>query len=1117
MNTHRILTILITAFLLATSAPCFAATSASKSGCSLVIKLKDGSHFSGKSLDDGWQFHSDALGDFKPIMSGIRSIEMATDGDMAQLIGSNGDKLNVRFAAATLPVDASFGKIDVPVKSIRSIEVLAAGNLKTLPAGLVALWSAEGNGTDLIGEHNAVAQGNVTYEPGLVGKAFGLDGHTAYLKIPASPALDVGAGDGLTITGWIRPSAFDETPGHGARGPIIEWDSDTNDGVSLWANGGNSLSASLKTPTADGRTTGLQTVNGTLHSGQWQLVAFTYDKSSGAATLYIDGVAVKSENFGSVRAETTYPINIGRRTGQPIGNGDSFGGLVDQLALFNRALSAAEIIDIYEEVPLPKRHDPQPAMRAQVQKRQLIGWWPLNECEGTLVNDHSSSTPPHNGKVIGGPIANGPRFNSTYKHKLGGDENSLSPQAEVSPQGGEGQANDEKIWDNIERGQTSLACDGLHYVSLGNIYQGRYEEITIACWIKHQSSGWQDVVERGSWGDADGIGLCMDYSGKSVTFGHYPEGIKSKAVVQDNRWHHVAGTMRREGDDYVYSIYVDGKLDNTAVGCSRGIAASTGKWTIGARDGGSWSYQGLVNDVRLYDSALTEEDIKKIFLEKKYQAQTQMPAPQPITPQKNPVPVKASKFSEEETISIPIKEQDLVAQLRVMLTLRDGSIIVGVPRLKNIGLVTEFGGTEVPLALLRSIQLDDKMIARLSFRNDDRLSGVWDAKLFQVDGMVGRLNIPLTNIVKIGVSQIMPKASGSILGTNGIWKLRKMEGGPRAWGTATVLQDGTVLLAGGHGTSGDDHLSSCLLFDPASETFRPTGFLHTCRHGHTATLLKDGRVLVVGGYNKSSSWLTDTELYDPDTGQWKVLAPPSGHGTSHSATLLADGRVFVLGGAIGSGQHSGLGDIFDPRTDTWTSSRARFEPRGGHAATLLASGEVLIAGGDGGAKPDSAVIYDPASDTVRAIKKMPMVRNFGIVVALSDNRFLFFGGAAGSDAVTDCTIGDFESGTWTTGPSLNSGHILAAHVPSGNDGCVFLLGGSALGEVGKPLRKVEFYDAAKNRWVSFPDMNQPRSLTINSSVLLNDGRIAIFGGRNESSGLDTYEIYSSPSAVPARR
>lgn len=83
------------------------------------------------------------------------------------------------------------------------------------------------------------------------------------------------------------------------------------------------------------------------------------------------------------------------------------------------------------------------------------------------------------------------------------------------------------------------------------------------------------------------------------------------------RWHHVAGTMHKSGNDYVYSIYVDGKLDNTATGCSRGMSATKGKWAIGAREGGSWSYSGLVNDVRLYDGALSEEDIKTIFQEKK--------------------------------------------------------------------------------------------------------------------------------------------------------------------------------------------------------------------------------------------------------------------------------------------------------------------------------------------------------------------------------------------------------------------------------------------------------------------------------------------------------------------
>ncbi|MCE9518805.1 MAG: LamG domain-containing protein [Verrucomicrobia bacterium] len=621
MNTLRVLVILSTAFLLAASGPCYAFD---EPGCNLIINLKDGSRISGRSLDAAWQFHSSILGDVKLNIAGIRSIEMATNVVTAQLTGTNGDKLTVRFVSATLPVDSIFGKIDVPVNSIRTIEVLGAGNPKTLPAGLVALWSAEGDGADSIGEHNAIPQGNVTYEPGLVGRAFGLDGHSAYLRIPASPQLDVGAGDGLTITAWIRPSTFDETPGHGARGPIVEWDSDTTDGVSLWANGGNSLTGHLKTQTADGRVTALQTANGALRSGQWQLVAFTYDKESGSATLYIDGVAVKSDNFGSVRAETTYPINIGRRTGQPIGNGDSFGGLVDELALYNRALTAAELQGVFKaaaqnrtsEQPAtvrhiiskkgkqpktPKRPNVQMATAAQTPKAspQLIGWWPLSEGEGTLVNDHSSSKPPHDGQILSG---------------MSGPSDGLKP------------IEDPKVWDNSEKGRECLALDGRHYVSLGNIYQGRYEEITIACWIKHERSGWQDVVERGSWGGPDGIGLCMDYNGTSVTFGHYEQAVSSHANVQDNQWHHVAGTMRRSGVDYVYSIYVDGKLDNTATN-AWGLGATTGKWTIGARDGGTWSYRGLVSDVRLYDGALTEADIKKIFLEKNYQQQASIPAP----------------------------------------------------------------------------------------------------------------------------------------------------------------------------------------------------------------------------------------------------------------------------------------------------------------------------------------------------------------------------------------------------------------------------------------------------------------------------------------------------------
>jgi hypothetical protein len=61
-------------------------------------------------------------------------------------------------------------------------------------------------------------------------------------------------------------------------------------------------------------------------------------------------------------------------------------------------------------------------------------------------------------------------------------------------------------------------------------------------------------------------------------------------------------------------------------------------------------------------------------------------------------------------------------------------------------------------------------------------------------------------------------------------------------GTATLLLDGRVLVAGG-GSNG----TSAELYDPATGTWSPTGSMSVGRAGFTATRLADGRVLVAGG------------------------------------------------------------------------------------------------------------------------------------------------------------------------------------------------------------------------------------------------------------------------------
>ena len=208
------------------------------------------------------------------------------------------------------------------------------------PSGLVASWRAENNADDSISTNNGTPVGGVTYTNGEVGQAFSFDNvntSTSYIPLPASPSLDIGSGSGLTIECWIQPDAA-VLPG-GA--PIIEWDSATTDGVQLWVG----LSAAIRD--TSGNANIIQAPAGLLNTNNFQHVAVTYDKSSGNAYLYYNGSIVASANFGNITPQTTYPVNIGRRTGQPIGNGSNYGGLIDELSLYNRALSSNEIAAIY--------------------------------------------------------------------------------------------------------------------------------------------------------------------------------------------------------------------------------------------------------------------------------------------------------------------------------------------------------------------------------------------------------------------------------------------------------------------------------------------------------------------------------------------------------------------------------------------------------------------------------------------------------------------------------------------------------------------------------------------------------------------------------------------------
>ena len=242
---------------------------------------------------------------------------------------------------------------------------------------------------DSIGGHDGTLVSTPPWVTGIIGGALDFDGTNDYVDVGT---FDV-SGSGLTTMGWFNADSLPATTDP----RIVSKASSTAEADAWWQlsilTSASNANIRLRTK-AGGTTSTLIDSSTNLNPGQWYFAVGTYNAATGQMKLYLDGTEVASQLHpagGAIDTNPTVPVAIGA-------NGTAeqfFDGVLDDVRVYNRALNATEIADLYAEGVGPA----------------LVAHWKLDDGVGPTAVDsiggHDGtlvSTPPWVTGIIGGAL-----------------------------------------------------------------------------------------------------------------------------------------------------------------------------------------------------------------------------------------------------------------------------------------------------------------------------------------------------------------------------------------------------------------------------------------------------------------------------------------------------------------------------------------------------------------------------------------------------------------------------------------------------------------------------------------------------------------------------------------
>ena len=451
-------------------------------------------------------------------------------------------------------------------------EVSALYRLTTptgVDTGLKGYWSFNGqdlSGTTAYDRSGAGNTGTLTNGPviaeGRVGQALSFDGTNDYMSLGSALFSTSDASQAYTLSAWIKTTDTD--------GSIIDQfiGGQTNrfifhvytDGKLHWTKSGTDLAVSSTT----------------INDGQWHFVTGVKSGSgSGQLQLYVDGVANGASGTDSAAFYNTSTNVPGSGAGSSY-----FGGQMDEVRIYNRALSASEIKSQYDLAAPDKTNTS--ASQSQGTGRLdsgLAGYWKLDETTGSSASDASTNgntgtlNNMENGDWVAGQIGNGLTFDGVDEYGSVPDNNALDI--------------------------------------------GASQDFTISFWIKTTASpgSTKPLAKKEVNDNSVGWGFYQSTNGIYMKIGDGSSSLYdgiSVPNINDGTWHLITHSVIRKGNCTRYRDAVIVGQTDCSSWASTDLSNSSSLY-FGVNNIANGYWDGSLDEVRIYNRALSSDEVGQLY------------------------------------------------------------------------------------------------------------------------------------------------------------------------------------------------------------------------------------------------------------------------------------------------------------------------------------------------------------------------------------------------------------------------------------------------------------------------------------------------------------------------